>query len=59
MVRLAAAAGDVVRRGQTICVIEAMKMENRLTAPRDVRIKSILADQGQSLVVDQPIVEFE
>ena len=59
LVRLAVKKGQEVKAAEEICVIEAMKMENRLTAPRDVKIKAILADQGQSLVVDQPIVEFE
>ena len=59
LVRLAVKKGQEVKATEEICVIEAMKMENRLTAPRDVKIKAILADQGQSLVVDQPIVEFE
>ena len=59
LVRLAVKKGQVVKATEEICVIEAMKMENRLVAPRDGKIKSILADQGESLVVDQPIVEFE
>ena len=59
LVRLAVRKGQEVKATEEICVIEAMKMENRLTAPRDVKIKEILVDQGQSVVVDQPIVEFE
>jgi propionyl-CoA carboxylase alpha chain len=59
LVRLAVNAGQEVKAGEEICVVEAMKMENRLCAVNDVTIKTILAQQGQSLVVDQPIVEFE
>jgi propionyl-CoA carboxylase alpha chain len=59
LVRLAVKPGQEVKAAEEICVIEAMKMENRLVAPRDVVIKSILVDQGSSVVVDQPIVEFE
>lgn len=39
-------------------MIEAMKMENSLRATDDVTIAKVLVEQGQSLVVDQPIVEF-
>jgi len=59
LVRLAVKPGQEVKATEEICVIEAMKMENRLCAPRDVTIKAILVDQGSSVVVDQPIVEFE
>ena len=56
--RLAVKEGQEVKAGEEICVVEAMKMENSLRAPSDVTIKKLLANQGQSLVVDQPIVEF-
>jgi biotin carboxyl carrier protein len=36
-----------------------MKMENSLRATDDVIISKVMADQGDSLVVDQPILEFE
>jgi len=59
LVRLAVTVGQEVKAGEEICVVEAMKMENRLVAVDDVKVKKILVEQGQSLVVDQPIVEFE
>ncbi len=59
LVRLAVQPGQELKAGEEICVVEAMKMENRLCAVSDGTIKTILANQGQSLVVDQPIVEFE
>jgi len=59
LVRLAARPGQELKAGEEICVVEAMKMENRLCALEDVTIKTILVDEGQSLEVDQPIVEFE
>jgi propionyl-CoA carboxylase alpha chain len=40
-------------------VIEAMKMENVLRADNDVKVKALLAKPGESLSVDQPIIEFE
>lgn len=59
LVRLAVKAGQEVKAGEEICVVEAMKMENRLCALDDVTIAKVLVTQGQSLVVDQPIVEFK
>ena len=40
-------------------MIEAMKMENVLFASADGVVKAIRAEQGASLAVDQPIIEFE
>ena len=56
--RLMVKEGQEVKAGEEICVVEAMKMENSLRAPNDVVIGKLLAQQGQSLTVDQPIVEF-
>jgi propionyl-CoA carboxylase alpha chain len=58
LVRLAVAVGQELKAGEEIAVVEAMKMENSLRATDDVKVTKILAEQGQSLVVDQPIVEF-
>ncbi len=58
LVRLAVTVGQELKAGEEIAVIEAMKMENSLRASDDVTIGKILVEQGQSLVVDQPIVEF-
>jgi propionyl-CoA carboxylase alpha chain len=59
LVRLSAKVGQEVKAGEEICVVEAMKMENRLCAIDDVTVAKVLVEQGQSLVVDQPIVEFK
>ena len=58
LVRLAVTVGQELKAGEEIAVIEAMKMENSLRATDDAKIGKILVEQGQSLVVDQPIVEF-
>jgi propionyl-CoA carboxylase alpha chain len=50
--------GQKVQAGERIAVIEAMKMENVLFAQADGVVSKVLAAQGESLSVDQPIVEF-
>ena len=52
-------AGDKVTVGQDLAIIEAMKMENTLTATVAGTVASITADVGQSLAVDDVILEFE
>ena len=47
-----------VSAGQDLAVVEAMKMENVIRSPRDGRIAKVLANTGESLVVDQPILQF-
>ncbi len=52
------AAGQAVKAGEPLCLVEAMKMENVLRAERDVTIKSIEAREGESLAVDATIMTF-
>ena len=51
--------GATVSAGQDVAVIEAMKMENVLRAERDGKVEKILAQVGDALMVDQPIMQFE
>jgi len=51
--------GQAVKAGQELAVVEAMKMENVLRAERDATVAGLLAEVGESLTVDQPIIEFE
>ncbi len=59
LVKLTVKPGDEIKAGEELAVVEAMKMENSLRAEDDVIIAKVMADQGDSLVVDQPILEFE
>lgn len=59
LVRLTVTEGEEVKAGEEIAVVEAMKMENSLRAENDVVVSAVLAAEGDSLMVDQPIVEFE
>jgi propionyl-CoA carboxylase alpha chain len=59
LVDLAVKPGESVQAGQRLAVIEAMKMENTLTAAQDGVVKDVLAKKGESLAVDQAIMSFE
>ncbi|MCJ8143615.1 acetyl/propionyl/methylcrotonyl-CoA carboxylase subunit alpha [Ancylobacter sp. A5.8] len=58
VVSIAVAEGQEVKAGETLAVVEAMKMENVLRAERDATVKKILAKAGDSLAVDAVILEF-
>jgi propionyl-CoA carboxylase alpha chain len=58
LVEVAVQPGQKVQAGERVAVIEAMKMENVLFAAADGVVSKVLASKGESLVVDQPIVEF-
>jgi propionyl-CoA carboxylase alpha chain len=59
LVRLDVAAGDRVEAGQALAVVEAMKMENILRAEKTGTVKSVAAKTGDSLAVDQVILELD
>lgn len=52
------AQGDLVKKGQLLAVIEAMKMENKLVAPFDGRVKKLMIEIGQSVEKEQVLAEF-
>jgi len=58
LVSVAVQAGQKVQAGERVAVIEAMKMENVLFAVADGVVGKVLAKEGESLSVDQAIVEF-
>jgi propionyl-CoA carboxylase alpha chain len=55
---IAVAEGQDVKAGETLAVVEAMKMENVLRAERDGTVKKLHAKPGDSLAVDAVIMEF-
>jgi len=58
LVSLAVKEGQEVKAGQELAVVEAMKMENLLRAERDGKVVTLRAKPGDSLAVDQIIMEF-
>jgi propionyl-CoA carboxylase alpha chain len=58
VVAIAVAPGQDVKAGETLAVVEAMKMENVLRAERDGVVKAVFAKKGDSLAVDAVIMEF-
>ncbi|TIP55105.1 MAG: acetyl/propionyl/methylcrotonyl-CoA carboxylase subunit alpha [Mesorhizobium sp.] len=58
VVSIAVAEGQEVKAGETLAVVEAMKMENVLRAERDLTVSKLKAKPGDSLAVDAVIMEF-
>jgi propionyl-CoA carboxylase alpha chain len=58
LVALSVQEGQDIKAGQELAVVEAMKMENLLRAERDGKVAKLHAKAGDSLSVDQVIVEF-
>jgi len=58
VVSIAAKAGQEVKAGEALAVVEAMKMENILRAERDGKVKAVHAKVGDTLAVDAVILEF-
>ncbi len=51
--------GDAVKAGQTILIMEAMKMENEMRASVDTKIKEIKVKKGQSVETGQPLIIYD
>jgi len=59
VVRVMAAAGDEVARGQTLMVLEAMKMEHAITAPGDGKVAVVLFAEGDQVVEGAELLQLE
>ncbi|MDA8914152.1 acetyl/propionyl/methylcrotonyl-CoA carboxylase subunit alpha [Amylibacter sp.] len=59
MVSILVSEGDVIEEGQALAMVEAMKMENVLRAEKPEKISKISVSEGDSLAVDEVIMEFE
>ncbi|MBX2856202.1 MAG: acetyl/propionyl-CoA carboxylase subunit alpha, partial [Rhodobacteraceae bacterium] len=59
IVRVDVGVGDEVQEGQVLAVVEAMKMENILRAEKRAVVSAVKAAPGDSLAVDEVILEFE
>jgi acetyl-CoA carboxylase biotin carboxyl carrier protein len=51
--------GDTIRKGQPLCILEAMKIMNEIDAEFDCKILKILVDDSQAVEFDTPIFEVE
>jgi len=58
VVSISIQVGDQVRAGQPLVIVDAMKMENVLRAERDAIVSKIMVSEGDSVAVDQVIIEF-
>ena len=52
-------AGDTVRKGQTLCILEAMKIMNELEAEYDCKILEVLVQDGEPVEYDKPLFRVE
>jgi biotin carboxyl carrier protein len=59
IVKLAVAPGDHVKRGQTVAVLEAMKMQNEVPSPADAVVRSVGVREGESIASDRIIAVLE
>ena len=59
IVDIPATIGQTVKEGDTLVVLEAMKMNNNLTAERDGKVKAILVAEGDTVKENTPLVTFE
>lgn len=56
IVKVSVKVGDAVKKGDLLCVLEAMKMENEILAPQDGVVASVEASQGVSVATDEILV---
>lgn len=59
VIRIAAAVGASVVRGQTLLVLEAMKMQNEIPAPRSGIVREVRVSEGESITADRIVAVLE
>lgn len=59
IVRLQVNVGDAVKRGDTLLVIESMKMENNIPAPRDGQVSAVYVQAGQSVMQGAALLDLD
>ena len=59
VVKVLVAVGDEVKAGAGVVVVEAMKMENELKAPRDGKVKSVTVKEGQAVEAGQTLATLD
>jgi biotin carboxyl carrier protein len=59
IVRILVAQGDVVEEGDVVCILEAMKMENELKAPKAGTIKALYIEPGKDVETGAVLAEIE
>ena len=56
ILRVDVTAGQAVRKGQVLCILEAMKMENEIVAPRDGTVTAVSVVKGASVHAGDPMI---
>ena len=59
VVRVLVNAGDAVKRGQGVIIIEAMKMQNELKSPKDGQVTEVAVSEGQTVAASQALITIE
>lgn len=59
VVKILCKIGDVVKTGQTLMILEAMKMENEIVSNKDGVVKRILISEGDTIRSGEPLFEIE
>lgn len=59
VVKINSKPGDLIKMGETVLVLEAMKMQNEIQAPRDGRIKEVNVKEGQNVFEGESLIVIE